>query len=1570
MEKDLKNLLASFEKAKEWEWSDLIQWVNKLKVLVDAFQGDSFPEKISLEKRLWQCLNPSLPQGLHSITLKIYESILSKPWLEPLEFALFLTGILPFFQYASAENRIQVLSILSNCYKDRMHELELSLPGVVMALLPGMDQDSSYEVNAKVVEFLDFFALNKWKREVFLCVWQCLLTAPRVRFGALSYLSQRISSTDETVIDEFFPNRQLVVNSLISTLNDPEVPVRRSAMELIKSHFPITITEELINTREKILLIESVLKLFLQNDVHIIRRIREWIFQGDSMEKEEEMEYICELLIEALKNIFNSEHKDPTSPIAILQQLISEDRLARSLMKELVVPLLVYAEKFKDNPQSKVCDRCIVLLRSENCMANEGLIWEALTYFFEENMYGNLVQAIKVIKCYIKQFGSFASNLRNIQPLFETILQSMHGLGKEQLSAAMELADTLVNRFADEEDCDLSKAVLAYHAFFTGSCRDEEGISIAEFRVAAQLAVVLEKFVKHSPDYEWLDCLNIENSGAVSVKQMEEADENAFQMDELKIVQIQCLVELMSSGTEAVVEWIKNNMDMGKVISQLWDILDSEQFYLQAVDLIIDFESIDHDTFISVIDSKINYIQDDNISNYLKNINNFILFWKTASAKSLEKFQTIFQKGDAVRTLIKHLGHNLPEISHKAGQWLIEVLQELDCILRPIFLDLVKSVGRFHKQKYIYIILQGLTDLQQIVQYGGDMVIKKASEIIVPPRISKKFDHISREKMVTFKLNTEPQQESYLQLMVKISLLVLLSNEESEGDTPQCNPSREILKVKVSACEFLLMILRQKYAPLACIAMESILKCLSRSLLLNDLVYEVLQLKLLNILNIIIFDCDISTNAHECKALVESSVFSEIFFKGIAKKENFIKIQWINFITKCFPLILKMLRPDRLVVFIEELLQRFCEELQHSLIKEPLIQGLRAVLEMTLDNPISKDIDMMREHFNNVLRYLIDCCKPVKTSLDINICGTRYSGHGEVRDSRNKEIVELLKRISMKDQEGVIDALYKNWLRISLDKNPTHETDEKLVKVTSLIISLDFDAYSLFKGFKFSAILLHLIKPIDQQGACRLAHFAYTVVCFIPISKFTNEINFWDEFIAFCKEIEKTNVPVITVWINEIISLLLRRLQNEKINKSSLPSLNEYVQKTIKTLAKLCLLDDESILSHPYPPSLYGSELAYPISSAAIQSLNTIFYKKESSLMNKEFQDKLISQFQSSTTMLLQAFTSKILGINENDTNQIKIQLMLELLTSLINSGNVFFVKPHRKEIMDFFTSPAFFLSLKNSPGSFQSWSEIIRCISNACYGDRYSLITELFDRMYTGIFSKSTNNELRLASLKCICFAVYSGQVDDYQSCTQLICERLIEFIKIEDPRIKKWVHQCTVVQLLKLSSDSLNDFWPRLWPHLFMDIWQTLTEKQINRDRDSESGDEDNYLLNVFHFVDILTTLMNQDFQLYRWVFFYESVEAYNKFKKNFDDTKNPFTPLYGKLSGARYVGIKEEFEFDEKIYKENKRPLMIENVDPEDFKHLLRKMMRDVLTYSQLITTPDMDAIRRKIEEGFSN
>ena len=113
----------------------MIQWINKVKVLVDSFQGEAFPEKIILEKRLWQCLNPTLPQGLHSITLKIYESILSKPWLSPEDFALFLTGILPFFQYTSPENRCQVLSILNNSYKERISEMKSSLQGVVISFV-------------------------------------------------------------------------------------------------------------------------------------------------------------------------------------------------------------------------------------------------------------------------------------------------------------------------------------------------------------------------------------------------------------------------------------------------------------------------------------------------------------------------------------------------------------------------------------------------------------------------------------------------------------------------------------------------------------------------------------------------------------------------------------------------------------------------------------------------------------------------------------------------------------------------------------------------------------------------------------------------------------------------------------------------------------------------------------------------------------------------------------------------------------------------------------------------------------------------------------------------------------------------------------------------------------------------------------------------------------------------------------------------------------------------------------------------------------------------------------------
>jgi Dopey, N-terminal len=1570
MEKELRSLLVSFEKAKEWDWSDLIQWIKKLKSLFDNYQGESFTDKIILEKRLWQCLNPSLPQGLHSITLKIYESILSKTLLSTEDFALFLTGMLGFFQYASGENRCYVISILSNYYVDRISKMKLSLKGVVTAVLPGLDQDSIPEVERRTTDFLDAIALNGTKNELFYSVWQALLTTPRVRLGALTYLTKRIPRPDDYSIEDIIPNKILAVNSLIAALGDTELIVKRNTMDLIIAHFPINIDEDMITTREKILLIESVLKLFLKEDQYLTRRIQKWIYQGDSEPTQDVIEYGCELLIEAMKSILNTEHSKPTDPIQILQQLFLEKYLAENLIRELIVPMLIHAEKYKDDKESNVLSKCISLLRSDECLACDYLILEALNYFFEENINSDFMQAVKVIRFYFTYFPSFNINIESIKQLFISILLSMHNLGQQQLSATLSLAHSMSKRFENHQETDITRAVKTYQEFFVQFCR-EEGVEITDFKVAANLVVSLEKFSGHNFEYEWLDCLKDFTEKSAYMISADSNSHFALEYD-LPIIKIQCIIRLLKSGTDRIKNKIQGELVMIDMIEKLWEILDSPQYYELAVELLLELEKVSHENFVSVILSKISCKEEAEIESCLYNIKIFILFWKTARVKSYEDFQQIFRQGEILNVLIQHLDLDLPEVSYKTGQWLIEALPDLACVLSPTFNELLSNLNQTFIPDSFLKLSHGIKQLIKIVKHGGDLIIQRAYEVKIPGFLAEQLVN-TRAQQSSYKVIKEEEVETtFLQLMVEACLLVLLQSEKIDDSC-----SRSILRVKVSACEFLIMILRQKYQPLAYLAVDSILNCLKKTFDAQEITQEVLHLQLLNILNIIFFDCEISLDPSKCKTLLESQTFIEIYLKGPTKKDDYIKFRWINFIVKSFPLILTTVSPGVLEDIVCGLIKSYCEELSKTINKQPLIKGLKLIIHTALDSNIRNEIiTKIKENLPLVIESLIGCCKSFRVNLDISTLGTKpFKNSSEPKIVFNNDVIELLKPLMDRNQTDVMYASFLTWLKISQEKDPTTETNEKLIKLLGMIISLNTSSASIFTGLKYPAYLIHYKKPVDIEAASRLAHFLYSLICFMPIDQFDSDINLWDLVVYFCKELEKVEHPSVVIWINEIINLLLYRLNFQDKNKNIYRSLYEYIQKTIKNLTKICLSNEyyskkqedeeedeeekkKNYINYPYPPSLCEFNLKFLISNAALVSLKSTLHSTVTILWRKESQEKIIYQFQFPTSQFLQTLTNKTSNVN------LDTQVMSELLASLLTYGKLSLAKLYRKEIMDYFTSSYFFSSMNESTIWLKSWSQIIRCISNSCYGDRYSLITELISKMYTGVFTTSTTNALRMKCLKCISFVIYSGQVDEYHSCTQMICEELIKFVKIEDPDIKQNVYQCTVVMLLRLSSEALNDLWPRLWPHLLTDIWQILTESIKNPAYDNL------YHKSIFIFIDILTILMNQDFQLYKWMFFYESIEAYNDIKKKKEDLSDSFVPLLAQLGLNKDIGLRDDIELDEKIYRETVSTLMLKDGDIEstDSKHMIRKMMRDVIRSSQMITVPCMESIKARIETGF--
>ena len=69
--------LILFEKAEEW--ADLVKYLARLQRTLNKYASLPWiPDKVSMAKRLYQCLHPALPTGVHLKTLETIELIFSR----------------------------------------------------------------------------------------------------------------------------------------------------------------------------------------------------------------------------------------------------------------------------------------------------------------------------------------------------------------------------------------------------------------------------------------------------------------------------------------------------------------------------------------------------------------------------------------------------------------------------------------------------------------------------------------------------------------------------------------------------------------------------------------------------------------------------------------------------------------------------------------------------------------------------------------------------------------------------------------------------------------------------------------------------------------------------------------------------------------------------------------------------------------------------------------------------------------------------------------------------------------------------------------------------------------------------------------------------------------------------------------------------------------------------------------------------------------------------------------------------------------------------------------------------
>ncbi len=95
MRREISSHLRDFERNREW--ADFSNWLHRIQETLGSKKFSVLPQQVTLCKRLAQCLNPSLPAGVHKTALKVYEIILQNFSDKSELLALTALGLLPFF---------------------------------------------------------------------------------------------------------------------------------------------------------------------------------------------------------------------------------------------------------------------------------------------------------------------------------------------------------------------------------------------------------------------------------------------------------------------------------------------------------------------------------------------------------------------------------------------------------------------------------------------------------------------------------------------------------------------------------------------------------------------------------------------------------------------------------------------------------------------------------------------------------------------------------------------------------------------------------------------------------------------------------------------------------------------------------------------------------------------------------------------------------------------------------------------------------------------------------------------------------------------------------------------------------------------------------------------------------------------------------------------------------------------------------------------------------------------------------------------------------------------------------
>lgn len=272
--------LRNFENTSEW--ADLISTLGKLnKALLSHMKYPVVPRRITISKRLAQCMHPALPSGVHLKALETYDIIFKCMGTNRLSQELFIysAGLFPLFSSAAMNVRSALLTVYETHFVPLGPRLRPGLNGFLSGILAGLEEGSDHL--ERTSQLLSRVAEGVGQAEFFGCLWDCVWGNSGVRLPGITHImssyNRKLSTEDQLYI--LGTNIDVMVAALCQAMEDSSVMVQRAALDLTLAALPMHNTQLL--RHDLVRIVTSAILVLLRRDMSLNRRLYAWLLGSE-----------------------------------------------------------------------------------------------------------------------------------------------------------------------------------------------------------------------------------------------------------------------------------------------------------------------------------------------------------------------------------------------------------------------------------------------------------------------------------------------------------------------------------------------------------------------------------------------------------------------------------------------------------------------------------------------------------------------------------------------------------------------------------------------------------------------------------------------------------------------------------------------------------------------------------------------------------------------------------------------------------------------------------------------------------------------------------------------------------------------------------------------------------------------------------------------------------------------------------------------------------------------------------------------------------------------------------------